>query len=70
MNFKIVLTNFKIDGTVSELELTLSHKERRLAHELCETMGLYSLSSGPQNNGILIVSKTPVICEFEINDEE
>jgi hypothetical protein len=70
MNVKEILTSFKNDETKNELKLVLPHKERRSVHELCEIMGLYSVSSGPQNNRVLTVSKKPLERQLEITDDD
>lgn len=70
MSLAEIIETFRQDETKSEYKLTLSHKDRKSVHEMCEKFGLYSASSGPQNNRILTISKVPLVQKLEITDEE
>lgn len=70
--FKDLLSQFKMDHNQTTILFNTlkSNKERRIIHELCEELGLFSVSSGPPNNRVVKVTKTEIIQPLEITDDD
>ncbi|QKF94426.1 R3H domain-containing protein [Fadolivirus algeromassiliense] len=70
--FRPDVLSFKNDNELSQIifDNLRSNKERKVIHELCEEYGLFSASSGPDNKRIVTISKTKIIKEVEITDED